>query len=285
MQTKKIPSTFFSMAQTALQKQGVNIGPSPVGEVPEANAKVRRRKRWQVRHPMRDLRLARGFTLEELAELTGLSPSYLSRLESGSRRLNADILQKLSNILGCNPGELLPYTPNGPASSQNVVPAPIGVHNLNAYDRKAQNQNAPTPDLPVYSARIVEGALRIDYNTPSEWMGRIPEFQGVTGAFALRLPDDRMAPRYARTDQIFAHPSRSLTPHCWVLIVREDNTIAVGRFLHWQSKVQNGIGPVEANENDVLSLQNIQNDAQIDEFVRKDIQGVYRIIGTSEVAA
>lgn len=282
MQTKKIPSTFFSMAQTALQKQGLNIGTAPAGDNPEAAAKMRRRKRWQVRHPMRDLRLSRGFTLEELAELTGLSPSYLSRLESGSRRLNADILQKLAGILGCNPGELLPYTPSGPASSQNVVPSPISAQNFQAYDRKAQNQNAQTPDLPVYCARVVDGSMSIDYNTPSEWINRVSEFQGVAGAFALRLPDDSLAPRYTRTDQIFAHPSRGLTPHCWVLVVRADHSLAIGRFLHWQSKVQTGIGPVEANESDVLSLQ---SDTKVEEFVRKDIAGVYRIIGTSEVQA
>lgn len=284
MQTKKIPSTFFSMAQTALQKQGVNISGSPADTQGESPVKMRRRKRWQVRHPMRDLRLSRGFTLEELAELTGLSPSYLSRLESGSRRLNADIMQKLSSILGCNPGELLPYTPNGPTSAQNVVATSVGGHSYGVYERKAQNQNLSAPDLPVYGARMVDGILKMDYTNPVEWTARIPELQGVVGAFILRLPDDQFAPRYTRNDQVFAHPSRSLSPNCCVAVVKADHGIYLGRFMHWQSQMQSGIGPVEAHENDILAIQNLQN-SRVEEFLRKDISGVYRIIGTSELVA
>lgn len=286
MQTKKIPSTFFSMAQTALQKQGLNMSGISNETTNESTVKVKRRKRWQVRHPLRDLRLVRGYTLEELAELTGLSPSYLSRLESGSRRLNADIMQKLSGILGCNPGDLLPFAPTGPSSAQNVVSTTMaGFSYGNAYDRKPQNQNTQSADLPVYMAQSMEnGSLKVDFAAPMEWMIRSSELSGVGGAFVLRLSDDKFAPRYTRGDQLFAHPSKGLSPNCWVVVVTNNHELYLGRFLHWRTQSQGHIGPVEANEGDVLSIQSAANEPKVEEFTRRMIAGVYRIIGTMEVS-
>lgn len=56
---------------------------------------------------LRRIRLERGITATELSELTGFSSSYISRLEDGSRRLNEDTIRKLSEVLGCEPGDIL----------------------------------------------------------------------------------------------------------------------------------------------------------------------------------
>src|SRR3990167_2084631 len=56
---------------------------------------------------LKSMRKEKKLTLGKLAELTRLSPSYLSRIEVGSRRMNTDILQKLSRILECHPSDLL----------------------------------------------------------------------------------------------------------------------------------------------------------------------------------
>lgn len=46
-------------------------------------------------------------TLEKLAELTDLSVSYLSRLESGKRNLSTKIMPKIAGALGVKPAELI----------------------------------------------------------------------------------------------------------------------------------------------------------------------------------
>jgi transcriptional regulator with XRE-family HTH domain len=48
---------------------------------------------------LRELRLRRGFTLEELAEASGLSRGFLSRLESGGRQASISAVLTLSRIL------------------------------------------------------------------------------------------------------------------------------------------------------------------------------------------
>lgn len=50
---------------------------------------------------LRALRRQRGITLADLAETTGISESTLSRLESGGRRPNLELLLPLARAYGC----------------------------------------------------------------------------------------------------------------------------------------------------------------------------------------
>lgn len=53
------------------------------------------------------LRKRQGLTLQDLHGATGISVSYLSRIEAGSRRLNEDTLNRISTALRCHPADLL----------------------------------------------------------------------------------------------------------------------------------------------------------------------------------
>jgi len=52
------------------------------------------------------IRLLRNLTQTELARRVGATPSTISRLEAGKRKLNQDYLNKLSKALGCEPSDL-----------------------------------------------------------------------------------------------------------------------------------------------------------------------------------
>ena len=52
------------------------------------------------RPPLRDVRLARGLTLREVARLSGVEPGHLSRIERGQRPLSVDVLARLARVLG-----------------------------------------------------------------------------------------------------------------------------------------------------------------------------------------
>jgi transcriptional regulator with XRE-family HTH domain len=67
----------------------------------------RRMKKTTMKNRIQELRQAKGLTLEQLADLTELSPGYLSRLESGKRNLSTKIMPRIAKALGVKPAELI----------------------------------------------------------------------------------------------------------------------------------------------------------------------------------
>jgi len=55
---------------------------------------------------IRELRLALGLTIDDVARLGGLSPSTVLRAEHASVRTNRSTLACLAAALGCHPDEL-----------------------------------------------------------------------------------------------------------------------------------------------------------------------------------
>lgn len=56
---------------------------------------------------IREMRKARGLTLEELAEKAGISRSYLNELELGAKTINANRLTQVASALGVWPEDLI----------------------------------------------------------------------------------------------------------------------------------------------------------------------------------
>jgi transcriptional regulator with XRE-family HTH domain len=73
-----------------------------------------------VRRRIRGLRLARGWTLDALAARCHLSPSNLSRLETGGRRIALDQLVPIAKALGTTLDQLIES-----ADEQDVVIRPL----------------------------------------------------------------------------------------------------------------------------------------------------------------
>jgi transcriptional regulator with XRE-family HTH domain len=71
----------------------------PVGQEPTVEAAVRMR--------IRSLRKARGWSPDNLAQRAGISPSQLSRIETGRRRIALDQLTAISGALGKSLDELV----------------------------------------------------------------------------------------------------------------------------------------------------------------------------------
>lgn len=62
------------------------------------------RKRFGKR--IRTLRLARGWTQENLADRSGLHPTYIGGIERGERNVGLDNLLKIANALHEHPASL-----------------------------------------------------------------------------------------------------------------------------------------------------------------------------------
>jgi transcriptional regulator with XRE-family HTH domain len=72
------------------------------------------------RHRLRSLRLARGWTLDELARRSNIGPSTISRIETGHRRLAIDNLAHLAKALETTVDEIL-----GDDNDDDVVIRPV----------------------------------------------------------------------------------------------------------------------------------------------------------------
>jgi len=97
------------------------------------------------------LRKKSALTLENLSQLTGISVSYLSRLESGARRLNTDLIKRLSQALDCDPAELLQDTvhdENAFVSSAEI--RRIRTLNFAREKNRREARLEPRFDLPMY---------------------------------------------------------------------------------------------------------------------------------------
>ena len=64
------------------------------------------------RRRLRSLRLARGWSLDELAKRAHIGPSTISRIETGHRRIALDQLVALARALGATVDELLDERPD-----------------------------------------------------------------------------------------------------------------------------------------------------------------------------
>jgi transcriptional regulator with XRE-family HTH domain len=131
----------------------------------------------RVRMRLRELRLERGMTLQQVAERASIDVSTLSRLEAGKRRLALDHLAGLAAALGVTADELLlsapaedprvrlrprtfndltmwPLSRRGPASGPHAFK--IVVH--------AKRRTPPDP-LPVHEGHdwlyVLDGRLRL----------------------------------------------------------------------------------------------------------------------------
>lgn len=124
---------------------------------------------------LRALRRQRGITLAELAASTGVSESTLSRLESGLRRANLELLLPLSRAYGVPLDDLVGAPPTGdprihlrPIHRYGMTFIPLtrrpgGVH---AYKMLIPNQERPAEPTPqTHSGHewlyVLNGRLRL----------------------------------------------------------------------------------------------------------------------------
>ena len=77
-----------------------------------------------VRPRLRRLRQALGLTLDQLAERSHLSPSTISRIETGKRAISLDVLVPLARALQIDLDSLL----QGDATDTDVVIRPVADH-------------------------------------------------------------------------------------------------------------------------------------------------------------
>src|SRR6478736_10007404 len=131
----------------------------------------------RVRRRLRELRVQRGLTLEEVARSARIDVSTLSRLESGKRRLALDHLPRLATALSVSTDELLrapeagdPRVRGGSHTHHDVTYWPLTrdgpAGGLRAYKiRVNPRRRTPPAELPVHEGQdwiyVLSGRMRL----------------------------------------------------------------------------------------------------------------------------
>jgi transcriptional regulator with XRE-family HTH domain len=129
----------------------------------------------RARRRLRELRMARGLTLQQVAGRASIDTSTLSRLESGKRRLALDHIPALAAALGVSADELLasgppqdPRVRGRPRTRKGLTVWPL-THDgsaLQAYKLHiSRERRTPPPELPVHEGNdwlyVLNGRLRL----------------------------------------------------------------------------------------------------------------------------
>ena len=84
-------------------------------------AKVRTNfKKGNPRHFIRAWRKHRGYTLEQLAEMVGVTHGALSQLERGDVNYTQPMLEALARNLSCEPADLIMRDPSNPEAIWSI---------------------------------------------------------------------------------------------------------------------------------------------------------------------
>lgn len=145
-----------------------------------------------------ELRSAKGLTIEQLAEATGISVSYLSRLATGDRNLSVKNLNKIAVALGVGASDLLTETVI-PADQVPVV-GYVGAGAENHYYDGGQPPNDYVPMPPGGTDKTVAVEIRGDSlgSVFNNWLVYYDEIHEPPSPDLLRklcvvgLPDGRV---------------------------------------------------------------------------------------------
>lgn len=113
---------------------------------------------------------------KDLAERVGLSPSQMSRLESGQRRVDATMLSKIARALDVHPSHFFQAEFGGPAADDGVL-----------HEAVAGAPEAPEPSGPAQLGRLIRSERHKQHLTPEELGQRI----GKSRAFVVEVEAGR----------------------------------------------------------------------------------------------
>lgn len=156
-----------------------------------------------VRKRIRGLRAARGWSLDDLAGRCYLSPSTLSRIETGSRRISLDQLTAITRALGTSLDQLVES-----ASDDDVVIRPQR-HEDQGVTSWLLNREAGPQGVTVAKMRITRpapqrGADELRVHPGKDW------FTVLSGTVLLLLGD-----RTIRVEVGEAAEFSTMTPHAF----------------------------------------------------------------------
>jgi transcriptional regulator with XRE-family HTH domain len=165
-----------------------------------------------MRNRVREFREMRGWTLEQLAEKSGLSVSQISKLERNKRGWSVTSLDKIATALGVQVGELLD-APAGQHTLQ-IYPGMITAAGTNEGQRLTVSERVKSrmEALGITTAQLAK-RMGVSRQTVENWINDV------------YLPKHPKVPRLA---QILGVDARLLTPYGMAPVPIDENGNADG---------------------------------------------------------
>jgi phage repressor protein C with HTH and peptisase S24 domain len=219
---------------------------------------------------IKELRRARGLTLQSLAERADTTNQQISRLERGERRLTTDWMERLAGALGCNPAALIgAYSETEPQRFSSGFASGEGNDPALYAPEKIQSGGFPfsagPKDLPVLGVAVGgEDAWFENNGQANEFIERPPILNGVTDAYAVYVIGDSMSPALREGHLVHVHPHRRPTIGCEVVVQLSDGRGLIKEFVR--------------HDSDQLVVRQ-HNPARELTFETGEVTAVHRIIG------
>lgn len=171
----------------------------------------RKRKDAPMTH-LKYLRKKSGYTLETLSEITNISISYLSRLESGSRRLNTDLIRRLSHAFSCSPAELLQEVMH-----DSSVITPVEFNKARRGEGFILNRDITLNEISIDNSD--SGNTCIKPVTPAEWKQCPAELLDCDNVLAVKAKDV-FKPHFSESSTLYLDASAPLSPESTVVVLK-----------------------------------------------------------------
>lgn len=202
---------------------------------------------------IRDLRTARGWTLQQLADASGTSKSQIDKLEKGERRLTVDWMVRLAKPLACDPRDLMT---DSRAKFQAVHFGAAAANDANIL-------------IPVHgAARGGEKQEMFLMDGPIDHVPRPYYLAHSKDAYAITVIGNSMVPMFRPRQLLFVNPYKLPTPGNGVIIIDKKNAVLIKEFV---KQKPNGIV--------VREYQPKQRDFTI---AQSDIVSVHAVVGAAE---
>lgn len=248
------------MKDLTFHENTTNITPDRVG---------RKRKDAPMTH-LKYLRKRSGYTLETLSEITSISISYLSRLESGSRRLNTDLIRRLSHAFRCEPAELLQEVSH---DSHIVTPVEFNKRRRQEHASRESNNNIP---LYRFSKQQDDEAFAIKTCSPSEWRLCPTELSSKSDVIAVKA-ETHFQPHFSSSSTLYLEASGNLSPESTVIILNNGNLMMKKVWSITPTSLQLcNVGDIE------LLKSGKSNDNTLIECDRNTLDTVYKVVGYTD---
>ena len=236
------------------------------------------------------LRKKAGLTLEGLAALTGYSVSYLSRIASGDRRLNMDLIKQLSKALGCNKAVLLQDSTEAISLSKDGSVKPVmGMYADTICDVAIRDISKWTEDieypmtLPVNSNASTEPGA--DEEIPADVIGYIfrpVELSDISRLFAIKTSALTGISYFGDNTVLFVCPADKLQPEMTILIVQKGHA----ELRKIWSVAPNKIQVCKVDHIEEMKDSNIagtMNTSGLVEIALNKTNNIFRIVGHMEI--
>lgn len=172
-----------------------------------------------MKNRIRELRIARGLSQEDLAQAIGRQKALVSKLENGKIKLNQQYMELLAGALSCALADLLVPAGAKGKPAQRPVKLPRG---------GALHSAAARPFVPVYGPAAASKPDKV-LITEEFIVDRKPtpqELDNVRDAFIMYVAGDSMFPRYKYGEMVSVHPYRPPSiGHDCVLVYADGNAI------------------------------------------------------------